>query len=247
MTATDSNTYPSMGPLDSATLSGVHAVIEFGKESGSSRDMTFKLAASIPFGREASLPKWDICYSVDWCFSLCLFLLTLPITALAAIWVLCIDPGNPFYFQRRAGRNLRPYTIFKIRTMRHAGPKAQFCSIDDDRILPGGQFLRKTRIDELPQLVNVLLGDMALIGPRPEQLPFVRNFLVSIHDYRLRFAVKPGITGLAQVTQGYVASEAGTRKKLKYDIVFIHNRSLRTWFAIAGKTLRVIVTGHGAR
>lgn len=192
-------------------------------------------------------PRWDALYLLDWVASLVLFLGTLPLMLVAAAWVLAVSPGNPFYTQQRVGYGLDPYTIFKIRTMRHSGHGARYCSVDDDRIIPGGRFLRRTRIDELPQLLNVLLGTMALVGPRPEQVPFVARYLESIAGYGKRFMVKPGITGLAQVHHGYVACENGTRQKLKYDLLFVKRRGLRIWLGVVVQTARVILTGHGAR
>lgn len=192
-------------------------------------------------------PDWDLVYLVDWIAALLLLVVTLPITITAALWVAIVDRGNPFFTQTRVGKRLKPYRIFKIRSMFHSGQDARFCQAEDERILPGGQFLRKTRIDELPQLFNVLFGTMALVGPRPEQLPFVEEFLKNIPNYHLRFLVKPGITGLAQVTQGYVACEDGTRQKLAYDLRFIQKRSLGTWVRIVFQTVHVILTGHGAR
>jgi len=248
MTPTNEKPYSTRCSLNPQGLtSSPNAVLEFNQELSSSQDLAFTLIASIPFDAEDPHPKWDLLYAVDWFFSLSLFLCTLPVSVLAALWVIAVDPGNPFYTQQRSGMNLKPYTIFKIRTMRGNGDQTKFCDEDDGRIIPGGHFLRKTRIDELPQLLNVVFGDMALIGPRPEQIPFVQEFLRTIPDYRRRFSVKPGITGLAQVCQGYVACEDGTREKLKYDLRFIQNRSPRLWVTIACKTLCVIITRHGAR
>jgi len=251
MTPADQNTLSAvaiLGPQDvSGNRSGGNAVLGARPTHHAIPDFAYTVVASIPLECEEAPHGWDLFYAVDWFFSLFLFFVTLPVSALAALWVFAVDPGNPFYTQRRVGRDMRPYTIFKIRTMRHADHEARFCAKDDERIIPGGQFLRTTRIDELPQLANVILGDMALIGPRPEQLPFVREFLRTIPNYGRRFSVKPGITGLAQVTQGYVACEDGTREKLRLDLEFIQQRSLSLWFAIACKTLRVIITGHGAR
>lgn len=193
------------------------------------------------------LRRWDSLYALDWCLSLLLLIGTLPVTLLGAVWVMIVSPGNPFYTQERVGYGLEPYTIFKIRTMRPSGSQARFCAVQDERIIQGGAFLRKTRIDELPQLLNVLLGTMALVGPRPEQVPFVARYLDTIPGYGKRFSVKPGITGLAQVHHGYVASENGTRQKLRYDVLYINRRGFRTWFHVVAQTVRVILTGHGAR
>ena len=159
-----------------------------------------------------------------------------------------VDRGNPFFTQIRVGLDGRSYRIFKIRSMRrdHHTP-TRFCAHGDDRILLGGHLLRLTRIDELPQLFNVLMGNMALVGPRPEQPEFVDEFIREIPRYQERLKVKPGITGMAQVTQGYVDSLEGTRVKVRLDLYFIHKRSLALWFRIVLETIRVIVFRHGAR
>jgi lipopolysaccharide/colanic/teichoic acid biosynthesis glycosyltransferase len=190
----------------------------------------------------------DLIFSIDWLATLVLFILTLPVLLLSMLYVMAVDRGNPIFTQIRIGMDGKPYRIFKIRSMRHDHHgHARFCAHEDDRILPGGRFLRRTRIDELPQFWNVLMGNMALVGPRPEQSAFVDSFLKEIPRYGERFKVKPGITGLAQVTQGYVDSVHGTRIKLSYDLMFIENRSLGLWAYIVLKTVKVVLFGHGAR
>jgi len=186
--------------------------------------------------------------SLDFLTALVLFVFTLPILALSLLWVVLVDRGNPFFTQTRIGLHGKPYTIFKVRSMRDdRRGHARFCAHGDDRLLPGGQFLRKTRIDELPQLFNVLIGNMALVGPRPEQPDFVKSFIKEIPRYAERFEVKPGITGLAQVSQGYVDSLHGTRIKVRYDLFFINKRSVALWLRIVARTIHVVVFGKGAR
>ncbi|WP_316413982.1 sugar transferase [Mesoterricola silvestris] len=190
----------------------------------------------------------DLIYGIDWVATLFLFFVTLPILLVSMVYVMIVDRGNPIFSQIRIGRNGKPYRIFKIRSMHHDHHgHARFCAHEDDRILPGGRFLRQTRIDELPQFWNVLAGHMALVGPRPEQPTFVECFLKEIPHYEERFQVKPGITGLAQVTQGYVDSLDGTRIKLSFDLKFIENRSLGMWFFIVFQTVKVVLFGQGAR
>ena len=208
--------------------------------------------ATIPLNETITTTKsdinpWDILYIIDWCVAFILCIITLPIALIAILWIFTVARGNPFFFQERVGLSQKPFILFKIRTMRHAQKTAKFCEKNDPRLLPLGQFLRKIRIDELPQLLNVLRGEMALVGPRPEQVPFVNQFLDSIPNYAFRFRVKPGLTGLAQVHQGYVASEDGTRVKLAYDTEYIRSRGFRIWWHIIVNTVRVILTGHGAR
>jgi lipopolysaccharide/colanic/teichoic acid biosynthesis glycosyltransferase len=193
----------------------------------------------------AALDLLDI---IDTLAALVLGILTLPILLISLLWVVLMGGGNPLFIQQRIGLHGKPFKIFKIRTMRHdRHGQARFCAEEDDRILPGGQLLRKTRIDELPQLVNVLLGDMALVGPRPEQPAFVEAFVKEIPHYAERHAVKPGITGLAQIHQGYVDSLNGTRNKLRYDLLFIQKRSFGLWLRVVLGTVRVILFRHGAR
>jgi len=190
----------------------------------------------------------DLVYLMDFFTAFALLILTLPILALSLLWVALVDWGNPIFTQTRIGQHGKPFRIFKVRSMRvDRHGRARFCAQEDVRIFPGGRFLRKTRIDELPQLFNVLIGDMSLVGPRPEQSDFVKSFLKEIPRYSERFDVKPGITGLAQVNQGYVDSLRGTRIKLKYDLFSIKKRSTSLWINIIVKTMRVVVVGLGAR
>ena len=194
------------------------------------------------------LVKLDSIYLLDAFAAFILAIVGLPILMLSLLWVMVVDWGNPFFTQVRIGLDGKPYRIFKVRTMSqdHRG-HARFCAHGDERILPGGHFLRKSRIDELPQLFNVLMGEMALVGPRPEQPTFVKSFIQEIPRYEERLKVKPGITGIAQISQGYVDSLDGTRIKLKYDLFFIRNRSLALWFFIVIGTVRVVLFRHGAR
>ena len=119
--------------------------------------------------------------------------------------------------------------------------------VGDMRITKFGHFIRKTRIDELPQFLNILKGDMSLIGPRPEQLSFVEQFNESIPFYRYRHIVRPGLSGWAQVMQGYASDEDETRVKLEYDFYYIKNFSLALDLLIILKTIQTILTGFGAR
>ena len=155
-----------------------------------------------------------------------IFLLVLPFVALATI----LDDGWPiFYSQTRSGRAGQPYQIIKFRTMRRdaeADGKPRWAREDDERATRVGRFLRKTHIDELPQFLNVLRGEMSLVGPRAERPELVDYFATNIPFYRARLLVKPGITGWAQVNFGYAASIEETRVKLEYDLYYIKSRSL---------------------
>jgi lipopolysaccharide/colanic/teichoic acid biosynthesis glycosyltransferase len=115
---------------------------------------------------------------------------------------------------------------------------------DDVRITPLGRFLRKYRIDELPQLANILAGDMSFVGPRPERPFFVEQFAAEIPGYRERFKIKPGVTGLAQVSGSYATT---AERKLKYDLIYMYHQSLLMDVQIVIETVRVVLTGRGAR
>jgi lipopolysaccharide/colanic/teichoic acid biosynthesis glycosyltransferase len=153
-----------------------------------------------------------------------LAVLAAPVILLAAAAVKLTSRGPAFYSQSRVGRNGRVYTIYKIRTMIHeceslTGPR--WSMPGDPRITPIGQFLRKTHVDELPQLWNVLRGDMGLIGPRPERPEFVPRLERVLPQYRQRLAIRPGITGLAQVHFAADTDLESVRRKLSYDLYYI--------------------------
>jgi lipopolysaccharide/colanic/teichoic acid biosynthesis glycosyltransferase len=187
----------------------------------------------------------------DILMSLLLLLLTGPVllTAMLAIWLGSLGRAPVIYRQTRVGLNGRPITILKLRTMtvdaERDGPR--MATRNDPRITRLGGFLRKSRIDELPQLINVLRGEMSLIGPRPERPEFTELYTREIEGYAWRYLVKPGITGLAQVQAGYTECLQGAAVKFYYDIEYIRNGSLRTDLVILLKTVLVVITGRGAR
>jgi exopolysaccharide biosynthesis polyprenyl glycosylphosphotransferase len=179
--------------------------------------------------------------------SVALLVLVSPILVVAVIAVVATD-GFPFlYSQERSGKNLKPFQVYKLRTMVKDAEKlsgAVLAEEDDPRITRVGRFLRKTRIDELPQLFNIIFGDMSFIGPRPERPVFVEEFCREIPGYRERFNVKPGATGLAQVSGGYATTP---ERKLKYDLIYMYHQNLAMDIQIVAETLRVVLTGRGAR
>ena len=124
---------------------------------------------------------------------------------------------------------------------------AQFAQANDMRVTRIGRVIRKTRIDELPQFINVLKGEMSLIGPRPEQVKFVNEFAEQIPFYNYRHVVRPGITGWAQVTQGYASDADETREKLEHDFYYIKRFSVWLDLLIVGRTIKTMLTGFGAR
>ena len=172
-------------------------------------------------------------------------ILALPM-ALVAFSVAVTSKGPVFYAQERLGYGGEPFLLLKFRTMRMDAEKAgpQWAQSDDPRVTPIGKFLRKTRLDELPQLLNVLSGDMSLIGPRPERPVFYDEFETYIPGFRQRLLVKPGITGLAQISGGY---DLLPEEKIEFDIEYIKTRSAGTNMRILMNTVLIVFTGRGAR
>lgn len=171
------------------------------------------------------------------------------IVTAAAIWLSSFGRDPVFYRQVRLGLCDAPFNVLKFRSMRTDAEKegAQFASKNDSRVTRIGSFIRKTRIDELPQLINVLKGDMSFIGPRPERPQFVLGFQQSIPHYALRHTVKPGITGWAQICYPYGDTIEDTRNKLQYDLYYIKNYSLFLDMTILFQTVQVVLFGKGAR
>lgn len=186
---------------------------------------------------------------LDVVVTLLLLPLLLPLSALVALAVF-LDGGRPVLFwQERIGKGGLPFPMVKFRSMRRDSEAAgaAFASQGDLRVTRIGAFLRKYRLDELPQFYNVLRGEMSIIGPRPEQETFVRLFTDSIPLYAVRHHVRPGITGWAQVRQGYASGAEEAREKLRCDFYYIKNFSLALDARIVGETMLTILSGFGAR
>lgn len=175
--------------------------------------------------------------------------IVLPICLLTAIAIRLESSGNVIFVQERVGQGGKLFKIYKFRSMTTDAEKqgAKLAQQNDARVTKVGKFIRKTRIDELPQFINVLKGEMSLIGPRPEQLSFVQQFEQKIPFYNYRHIVKPGISGWAQVTQGYAGNEDETALKIQYDFFYIKNISLMLDVLIVLKTIHTMLTGFGAR
>lgn len=175
--------------------------------------------------------------------------LTLPVMIITGLLIIIESRGGMFFLQERIGQGGKPFTVFKFRSMCKDSEKdgSQFAKSNDMRVTRVGKFIRKTRIDELPQFLNVLKGEMSLIGPRPEQKKFVDEFNQIIPFYNYRHIVKPGISGWAQVVHGYAADAEDTKIKLEHDFYYIKNFSFSMDLLILFKTIQTIFTGFGAR
>ncbi|HEX9734064.1 MAG TPA: exopolysaccharide biosynthesis polyprenyl glycosylphosphotransferase [Thermoanaerobaculia bacterium] len=174
-----------------------------------------------------------------------LLVASLPFFALAALAVLAADGAPVIYRQERVGRFGRRFTMLKLRTMRRdaeaAGPS--FAADGDPRVTPLGRLLRRLRIDELPQLVNVLRGEMSMVGPRPERPEFVAELARKIPFYTFRLAVRPGLTGWAQVNTAYARDLEGQRRKLEYDLYYVRQPSLRLYLLALLRTASAALVG----
>lgn len=187
-------------------------------------------------------------------FDIAVSLMLLPLLVSFALLLLCLNPfanrGRLFFVQDRMGRDCVAFKAIKFRSMRAAPQLGQGrgaeSPLERDRITPLGQIIRKARIDELPQILNVLKGDMSLIGPRPDFLGHAVAFLDTVPGYRERHAVRPGISGLAQTEVGYVEGAAATRRKVHADLYYIAHQGFRleTWIVL--RTLRVILLRAGS-
>jgi sugar transferase (PEP-CTERM system associated) len=183
--------------------------------------------------------------------SLCLsgLIITLPIILITSVLTKLGSKGKIFYIQERVGLNGKCFKLIKFRSMivDAEAEGATWAIEGDSRITKVGKIIRKLRIDEIPQLWNVLKGDLSLIGPRPERPEFVSTLEKEIPYYSVRHSVKPGITGWAQVNYRYGASKKDTFEKLQYDLYYIKNKSLLLDIVILIKTVKVVLLGSGAR
>ena len=187
---------------------------------------------------------------LDIAVSALLLFLTLPLMLVTALVIRLESPGSALYRQQRVGLAGKTFTLLKFRSMAadaEVGGKPCWAQKHDPRITRVGRFIRMTRIDELPQLLNVLRGDMSMIGPRPERPHFVEQLAQAIPFYEERARVKPGITGWAQVNYPYGASVEDAREKLAYDLYYVKNCSLFLDLMILAATVRVILFREGAR
>jgi exopolysaccharide biosynthesis polyprenyl glycosylphosphotransferase len=184
---------------------------------------------------------------VDVAVALAMGIAVLPFLPLVALAIRVDSPGSILYSQERVGLNGRTFRIYKFRSMRSDAEKngAQWATVYDTRVTRVGRFLRLSRIDELPQLWNVLRGDMTLVGPRPERPEFTDLLEAQIPEYRLRTMVKPGLTGWAQVSFRYTSSVAETRTKFEYDMYYVKFSSLAMDVRILFRTISVVLNMRG--
>ncbi|WP_144300182.1 exopolysaccharide biosynthesis polyprenyl glycosylphosphotransferase [Elioraea rosea] len=187
---------------------------------------------------------------IDIAGSLALLLLTLPLLLLTALAIRLDSPGPVFYRQERVGKGGRVFTLYKFRSMcrdAEAAGQPRWAGPRDGRVTRVGRLIRLTRIDEIPQAINVLCGHMSLVGPRPERPAFVEQLSRAIPHYDDRAVVRPGITGWAQVNYPYGASVEDARMKLAYDLYYVKHRSLFLDLLILVATVRVVLFQEGSR
>tara|TARA_B100000212_G_C27102758_1_gene417110 strand:- start:48 stop:635 length:588 start_codon:yes stop_codon:yes gene_type:complete len=177
-----------------------------------------------------------------------LLVITFPILIIAGLFIFLDDRNGFIYTQERVGKNQKNFILYKLRTMKHNAEKGkpQWSKKFDTRITKIGKFLRKTRLDELPQLINVILGDMSLIGPRPEREIFDVELSTHIPQYNSRYLIRPGLSGWAQVNFPYGSSIEDSKKKFSYDIYYLKNYSIWLDFLILFKTIKIVFLKRGS-
>jgi len=185
------------------------------------------------------------------CVDIVLSCALLPVLGLFVFALICLNPwlnpGPLMYRQNRVGQHDRIFTMLKFRTMQRSDGSPRFADAEAHRIGWFGHILRRYRIDELPQVFNVLRGQMSLIGPRPEQPAFVEDYNLNLPDYPQRHVVRPGVSGLSQVVQGYTSDTDATRDKLRLDLRYIRQAGFRMELYVLWRTLVTVMTGFGAR
>ncbi|MEO1291971.1 MAG: TIGR03013 family XrtA/PEP-CTERM system glycosyltransferase, partial [Pseudomonadota bacterium] len=242
-----------MGALLDCKMNGarVHDVAEFYERESGRVDLDRVSVDRFVFGTGFNLTHSELLLkrAIDILGSFAGLIVLSPLLAATALAIRWHDGGPVFYRQTRVGYRGARFEILKFRSMRTDAEKfgAQWASEDDPRITPIGRFIRKCRIDELPQLVNILLGDMSIVGPRPERPVFVADLNRSIRHYDDRHRMKPGLTGWAQINDRYGASVDDARSKLAYDLYYLKHFSLWLDLLIMLKTIRVVVWTDSAR
>jgi sugar transferase (PEP-CTERM system associated) len=188
--------------------------------------------------------------AMDVVLSMALLIATLPLLAMVTLAIKLDSPGPVFYRQARVGLRGQIFSIYKFRSMvtdAEGSSGAKWAQAGDPRITRVGRFIRRTRIDEIPQVLNVLKGEMSFVGPRPERPEFVKELIKDIRFYNERHRATPGLTGWAQINYPYGASVKDANEKLKYDLYYLKNKSLLLDVFIILQTLRIVVFGEGVR
>ena len=183
-------------------------------------------------------------------FSLVFLVLLLPLMAVVAVLIKLDSQGPVIFSQQRAGKGRHKFQIYKFRSMVQDAEEATgpvWAGEDDPRITRIGKIIRRLRIDELPQIWNVLKGDMSFVGPRPEREVFIKELIKQIPYYDARLTVKPGVTGWAQINYSYGASVEDAVEKLNYDLFYIKNMSFLMDMLIILRTVKIVLFGRGAR
>src|SRR3989339_495509 len=181
----------------------------------------------------------------DIALALIILFLTLPFWLIIIIIIKYESPGSIFYFSRRSGKNKKIFNLIKFRTMRENGNNHAYTKKNDPRITKFGVFMRKTRIDEIPQVINILRGEISFVGPRPERPELIINLEKEIPFYNERMLVKPGLSGWAQIAEYHSPTVEDTIKKLQYDLFYVKNKSIYLDLVIMLKTILMIAKGGG--
>lgn len=216
--------------------------------SGSVRMSSIYGAPLIEIDRQI-IPQWQLSIKrlMDWVVSIIALVLLFPVFLVIGLLVSTTSKGPVFYLQERIGRHGSPFKIIKFRTMfvdaESSGP--QLSRNDDPRITPVGRFLRKSRLDEFPQFINVIQGDMALVGPRPERAHFIEQIMERAPHYRHLQKVRPGITSWGQVKYGYAENVDEMVQRLRFDLIYIENMSIALDIKILFYTVLTVLRGSG--
>ncbi len=213
--------------------------------------VNYVLASDLAFSEELTVPRFRrlVKRCLDLLMCALLLVAAVPLGLLVAIAIKLDSTGPVFYRQERVGRGGKRYVLWKFRSMAEDAEKdgPAWAKIEDERVTRVGRWIRKARIDEIPQVINVLVGDMSFVGPRPERPVFVERITSAVPFYNLRETVQPGITGWAQIRYQYGASIEDARNKLEFDLYYVKHFSLFLDVAIMFHTIRHVLRGRGAR